>query len=85
VFVLGQGLGMGNVFFMVELVVFPLVRYEPTQRGNERTGRVRGDMVMKPITSITREVIRDFMINQVLPAIRAKWPREDVGKPIFIQ
>jgi hypothetical protein len=54
-------------------------------RGNERTGRVRGDMIMKPITSITREVIRVFMINQVLPAIRAKWPREDVGKPIFIQ
>jgi hypothetical protein len=54
-------------------------------RGNERTGRVRGDLVMKPITSITRDVIRDFMINQVLPAIRAKWPREDVGKPIFIQ
>jgi len=40
---------------------------------------------MKPITSITREVIRGFMINQVLPAIRAKWPREDVGRPIFIQ
>jgi hypothetical protein len=64
---------------------FPLVQYEPAQRGNERTGRVRGDLVMKPITSITREVIRGFMINQVLPAIRAKWPREDVGRPIFIQ
>jgi hypothetical protein len=25
------------------------------------------------------------MINKVLPAIQAKWPREDVGKPIFIQ
>jgi hypothetical protein len=25
------------------------------------------------------------MINQVLPAIRSKWPREDVGRPIFIQ
>ena len=25
------------------------------------------------------------MINRVLPAIRAKWPREDVHKPIFIQ
>jgi len=25
------------------------------------------------------------MLNQVLPAIRAKWPREDVNKPIFIQ
>jgi len=42
-------------------------------------------MVMKPNTSITRDVIREFMINQVLPAIRAKWPREDVGNPIFIQ
>jgi len=50
-----------------------------------RTGHVRGDLVMKPITNITRDVIREFMINQVLPAIRAKWPREDVGKPIFIQ
>ena len=25
------------------------------------------------------------MVNKVLPAIRAKWPREDVNKPIFIQ
>jgi hypothetical protein len=25
------------------------------------------------------------MINQVLLAIRSKWPREDVGRPIFIQ
>ena len=64
---------------------FPLVTYEPAQRSNAITGCVRGDMVMKPITSITRDVIREFMINQVLPAIRAKWPREDVGNPIFIQ
>ena len=41
--------------------------------------------VIKSIQSITREVIRDFMINKVLPAIRAKCPREDVNKPIFIQ
>ena len=70
---------------MKDTICFPLVRYEPAMRGNERSGRVRGDLVMKPITSITREVIREFMINQVLPAIRAKWPREDVGRPIFIQ
>jgi hypothetical protein len=25
------------------------------------------------------------MINKVVPAIRAKWPREDIDKPIFIQ
>ena len=65
---------------MVELDVF-LVTYEPAQRSNAVTARVRGEA----ITSITRDVIREFMINQVLPAIRAKWPREVVGNPIFIQ
>jgi hypothetical protein len=75
----------GNCIFDGRIGCFPLVTYEPAMRGNQRTGRVRGDLVMKPIQSITRDVIRDFMINKVLPAIRAKWPREDVGRPIFIQ
>jgi len=44
-----------------------------------------GTAVVKPITSITRDVIREFMVDKVLPAIRAKWPREDVNKPIYIQ
>ena len=75
----------GECIFYGRIGCFPLVTYEPAQRSNAITGRVRGDMVMKPITSIKRDVIREFMINQVLPAIRAKWPREDVGNPIFIQ
>jgi len=75
----------GECIFYGRIGCFPLVTYEPAQRSNAITSRVRGDMVMKPITSITRDVIREFMINQVLPAIRAKWPREDVGNPIFIQ
>ena len=53
----------GNCIFDGRIGCFPLVQYEAAQRGNERTGRVRGDLVMKPITSITRDVIRDFMIN----------------------
>ena len=62
---------------------FPLVNFEQAIR---RSGnRLRGAQVIKPITSITRDVIREFMINKVLPAIRAKWPREDVQQPIFIQ
>jgi len=44
----------GNCIFDGRIRCFPLVRYEPAMRGNERTGRVRGDMIMKPITSITR-------------------------------
>jgi hypothetical protein len=42
-------------------------------------------MVMKPIQNITRDFIREFMINQVLSSIRDKWPGEDVGNPIYIQ
>jgi hypothetical protein len=40
---------------------------------------------VKPITSIKRDVVREFMIQKVLPSIKAKWPREDVNKPIYIQ
>lgn len=74
----------GECIFDGKIGCFPLVTYEPAIRGNQATGRVRGEMVMKPIQSITRDVIRQFMINQVLPAIRAKWPQEDVRNPIYI-
>lgn len=62
---------------------FPLVTYERAKRSS--VNRQAGTMEVKPITSITRDVIRTFMIDKVLPAIRAKWPREDVNKPIYIQ
>ena len=73
----------GECIFDGKIGCFPLVTYENAIRGSHN--RLRGEQVIKPITSITRDVIRDFMLNQVLPAIRAKWPREDVHKPIFIQ
>jgi hypothetical protein len=47
--------------------------------------RLHGEEVIKPIQSITRDVISDLMINRVLPAIRATWSREVVHKPIFIE
>ncbi|XP_066313617.1 uncharacterized protein [Miscanthus floridulus] len=73
----------GECVFDGKIGCFPLVTFEQAIRGSHN--RLRGEQVIKPIQSITREVIRDFMINKVLPAIRAKWPREDVNKPIFIQ
>jgi hypothetical protein len=73
----------GECVFDGKIGCFPLVTYERAIR--DSGNRLRGEQVIKPIQSITREVIRDFMINKVLPAIRAKWPREDVNKPIFIQ
>ena len=69
--------------FYGKIDCFPLITYEHAVRRSQN--RLRGELVIKPITSITREVIRDFMVNKMLPAIRAKWPREDVNKPIFIQ
>jgi hypothetical protein len=59
------------------------VTYEHAQRRS--ANRPAGTLVVKPITSITRDVIKDFMTNKVLPAIREKWPREEINQLIYIQ
>lgn len=35
--------------------------------------------------SVTKDVSRDFLINKVLPALKAKWPADERGMPIFFQ
>jgi hypothetical protein len=37
------------------------------------------------MTSVKKEHSLDFLINKVLPAIKAKWPAEERHIPIFIQ
>jgi hypothetical protein len=37
------------------------------------------------MTSVTKATSREFLINKVLPAIKAKWPTEERHLPIFIQ
>jgi hypothetical protein len=56
----------GECIFDGRIGCFPLVTYEPAQRSNAITGRVRGDMVMKPITSITRDVIREWRLSHYI-------------------
>jgi hypothetical protein len=73
----------GECTFDGKIGCFPLVTYANAIRRSRN--RLRGEQVIKPITSITRDVIREFMVHNVLPAIRAKWPREDMDKPIYIQ
>ena len=34
---------------------------------------------------LTKEVSQDFLVNKVLPAIKAKWHAEEKGMPIYIQ
>ena len=34
---------------------------------------------------VTRDVMREFLIDNVLPAIQKAWPAEDAGQTIFLQ
>ncbi|GJN24769.1 hypothetical protein PR202_gb12531 [Eleusine coracana subsp. coracana] len=72
----------GVCIFDGKLGIFPLVTYEPAKRNS--VNRQAGTIEIKPITHITREVIQKFMIENVLLAIKAKWHREDMDKPIYI-
>jgi hypothetical protein len=69
-----------------------MVNYSQYEHAKTRTtfqessaNRVAGTMEIKSIDSITQAVMRDYLIDKVLPAIRAKWPCEDIEKPIYIQ
>jgi hypothetical protein len=44
-----------------------------------------GTLVTKAMTSVRKETRRQFLLEKVLPAIKAKWPAEEKGMPIFIQ
>lgn len=73
----------GNMTFSGKIGVFPFVHEQPERRTS--VNRVAGTMEKKPISSITSDVNKMFLINHVLPAIRNVWPREDLRKKIFIQ
>ena len=72
----------GVCIFDGKIGSFPLVTYEQAKRRS--VNREAGTWEVKPIAHITRDVIREFMIQRVLPAIREKWPMEDIHKPIYI-
>ncbi|WCJ18144.1 hypothetical protein M5689_000519 [Euphorbia peplus] len=52
--------------------IWPLVYKEAAKRNCRN--RSAGMVVTKPILSVTKEVIRSFMIDKVLPYIQEKWP-----------
>lgn len=72
-----------NEIFSGKIGVFPFVTLEPAKRSS--INRAAGTMETKPITKVNRDVIKMFLIEKVLPAIKEKWPREEFHYPIFIQ
>ncbi|GAA0139338.1 hypothetical protein LIER_00903 [Lithospermum erythrorhizon] len=65
----------GNEIFSGKIEVFPFVK---TVQAQCRTrNRDVGTLEMKPITSVTREIIRACLIEEVIPAITNVWPQEN--------
>ncbi|KAI3511819.1 hypothetical protein L1887_18977 [Cichorium endivia] len=72
----------GDEIFSGKIGIYPFTRLEPAKRSSKN--RVAGTLETKPILSVTKEVTRSWLIEKVLPDIRAKWPGSQLG-PIFIQ
>ncbi|OMP10453.1 hypothetical protein COLO4_04492 [Corchorus olitorius] len=72
-----------NELFSGKIGVFPLVIKEPSKRSS--VNRPAGTLETKPITTVNKDIMKTFLIDKVLPAIREKWPHDDMRSPIYIQ
>ncbi|XP_042044931.1 uncharacterized protein LOC121790904 [Salvia splendens] len=72
----------GEVIFDGKIGIFPFTTMEPAKRRSKN--RPRGTLETKPIQSVNKEVMRECLIQKIIPAIKAKWP-ENISKEIFIQ
>ncbi|XP_048496229.2 uncharacterized protein LOC125495524 [Beta vulgaris subsp. vulgaris] len=70
-----------EVMFDGKIGIFPFIEEVAAKRWS--CNRDAGVIETKPQLSITKEVIREKLINHILPAIREKWP-EDGCKQIWI-
>ncbi|XP_021854535.2 uncharacterized protein [Spinacia oleracea] len=73
---------IGEVLFDGKIGIFPFTEQIPAKRRSKN--RARGTLETKVVQSITKEVIRQKLIDKVLPAIRQKWPRH-VSTTVWIQ
>ncbi|XP_074265121.1 uncharacterized protein LOC141587546 [Silene latifolia] len=62
----------GELLFDGKIGMFPFIKQQPTERASRN--RPRGTLETKPIDSITKQVTRQCIIEQVIPAIKSKWP-----------
>ncbi|XP_074270737.1 uncharacterized protein LOC141594630 [Silene latifolia] len=72
----------GECLFDGKIGMFPFTNQVPAARASRN--RPRGTLETKPIESITKVVIKECLIQQVIPAIKRVWP-EGLSKHIYIQ
>ncbi|XP_023757888.1 uncharacterized protein LOC111906365 [Lactuca sativa] len=73
---------LGNKVFLGEISIYLFTTLELAKRSNKN--RIAGTLETKPILSVNKEVTRSWLIEKVLPDIKAKWPQGHIV-PIFIQ
>ncbi|XP_074282795.1 uncharacterized protein LOC141607339 [Silene latifolia] len=64
----------GECLFDGKIGMFPFTNQVPAARASRN--RPRGTLETKPIESITKVVIKECLIQQVIPAIKRVWPEE---------
>ncbi|XP_074314595.1 uncharacterized protein LOC141649819 [Silene latifolia] len=72
----------GVVLFDGKIGIFPFIYEAEALRSSKN--REKGTLEVKPIESITKEVIKQCLIERVIPAIKAKWPL-NASRRIYIQ
>ncbi|XP_057791292.1 uncharacterized protein LOC131008429 [Salvia miltiorrhiza] len=72
----------GEIIFDGKIGIFPFTTEEAATRNSKN--RAKGTIETKAIHSITKAVMKECFINQMIPIIKAKWPA-GLSKNIFIQ
>ncbi|XP_074336353.1 uncharacterized protein LOC141673503 [Apium graveolens] len=72
----------GVCIFDGKIGIFPFTFEEPALRSSKN--RAKGVIEVKPFESINKAVIKQCLINKIIPAIKDKWPA-DFDKNIVIQ
>ncbi|XP_074291131.1 uncharacterized protein LOC141617897 [Silene latifolia] len=71
-----------NLIFDGKIGIFPFTFQEPAKRRSKN--RAAGTLETKSIASINKQVIKEMLIEKILPAITSKWPAL-LSKNIIIQ
>ncbi|XP_010689166.1 uncharacterized protein LOC104902922 [Beta vulgaris subsp. vulgaris] len=73
----------GVCTFDGKIEIFPFTYQEAAKRTSKN--RAKGTMITKVIESVNQKVTRDMLINEIIPAIKEKWPRDGGPTTIFLQ
>uniref|UniRef100_A0A803MBY7 Transposase n=1 Tax=Chenopodium quinoa TaxID=63459 RepID=A0A803MBY7_CHEQI len=73
----------GECYFDGRIGIFPFTTQEAAKRKSKN--REKRTLISKPIAKVTKEVTRRMLIDQIVPAIKAKWPNDGTSRTIYIQ